>query len=90
MVELTKDELIRRADRLKTFLADDVVAQAFENLKAKWYDEWKSSATPESRERLWAKSCALDELEGAFRAIVDAGIVASADTPSEAPRPDQH
>ena len=90
MVEPTKDELIRRAERLKAFLADEVVVQAFDNLDKDYFEQWKAGATPAERELLWAKGRALDELRGAFRAIVDAGIVASADTPEGAPRPDQH
>ena len=77
---MTREDAIKRAERLKTFLADDVVQEAFENLERAWYEQWKSSDTPEARERLFAKSCALDELRGSFTAIVDSGIVAAEGT----------
>lgn len=80
-MEIDREELIRRALRLKEFLADEVVQQAFENLERHWYEQWKNSGQDvEMREHLFAKTSALDELRGQFAAIVDSGIVASEGT----------
>lgn len=80
-MEIDREELIRRAQRLQEFLADDVVKMAFDNLEKAWYEQWKNSGLDkEVREHLFAKVSALDELRGAFAAIVDSGIVASEGT----------
>lgn len=77
---MTDDDQVREGDTITRFLADPVVQRTFDGLTTKYMEEWKSGKSREDRESAWAKTRALDDLKDGFRAVVDAGRRAAANT----------
>ena len=61
------------ADTLSRFLKEPVVTDAFTALRNDAYREFLSAQTDEDRRQAHATAKAVDKLETAFRAVVDAG-----------------
>jgi hypothetical protein len=71
------DKAIRDGQRVAQFLADSAVQEAFAKMKARAYNSFKASLTPETRTEAWALARAVDELEIELRAVVDSGTLES-------------
>lgn len=70
---MSEQETINQAEVLLRFLTEPSVQQAFHNLESKYYKEFKSGLTPESRDIAWAKARVLDDFKAEMQVIVDAG-----------------
>lgn len=77
MTDITENEL-RDAERIKAFLADEIVQTAIENLRQKYYQDFKTSVSPELRNDAWACARAIDDFENELRAVVENGVAARA------------
>lgn len=61
------------ADTIARFLADDTVQAVFADIKQDAYQSFLRAKTDEDRRNAHAFAQALDRLETAFQAVVDAG-----------------
>lgn len=77
MTDVTEKE-IRDAERVVAFLADPAVEGAIERLRQKYYDEFKSSTTPERRTDAWSSARVIDDFANELRAVVENGVAARA------------
>ncbi len=70
---MSEQDDINRAEVLLRLLTEPVVQEAFQNLETRFYREFKTGLTPESRDIAWAKARVLDDLKAEFQIVVDAG-----------------
>lgn len=70
---MSEQETINQAEILLRFLTEPSVQQAFHNMETKYYKEFKSGLTPESRDIAWAKARVLDDFKAEMQVVVDAG-----------------
>lgn len=70
---MSEQETINQAEVLLRFLTEPSVQQAFHNMEMRYYKEFKTSLTPESREIAWAKARVLDDFKAEMQVVVDAG-----------------
>jgi hypothetical protein len=70
---MSEQEAISQAEILLRFLTDPSVQMAFQNIEDKYYREFKSSLTPESRDIAWAKARVIDDFKAEMQVVVDAG-----------------
>lgn len=76
MSEQQEQRQIDAARRVKAFLDDEAVREAFVMLEKRYFAEFKRAATPAEREQLHARVRALDDLFASVLGIVDAGKLA--------------
>jgi hypothetical protein len=70
-------EAVQRAERVKAFLRDDIVQEAFAALEKRYYEQFKAAIVPDTQRQAWALSRALDDLRAELQVVVDAGERAS-------------
>jgi hypothetical protein len=71
------DKSIRDGQRVAQFLADPAVAEAFDRVERRAFNQFKSSLTADTRTEAWAKARVIDELKIELRAVVDSGTLES-------------
>lgn len=69
----SEQEAINRAELLLRFLTEPFIQDVFSDLEKKYYREFKTSLTPESRDIAWAKARVLDDFKADMQIVVDAG-----------------
>lgn len=72
-MDLDPELAIIQGEAVARFLSDDVVGAVFRDLDSQYYEAWRSAATPEEREELWAKARAIVDLRYRLQAVADAG-----------------
>lgn len=73
----SEEKRIAEGARVEAFLRDDAVQNALKRLHERYYRDFKSAATPDAREAVWAQAKALDDLCTELAATVDSGTRAS-------------
>jgi hypothetical protein len=59
---MDEGKLIDAGRRIKAFLEDDAVKQAWIDLEKRYFNEFKAATSPEVREAIHARALALDDL----------------------------
>lgn len=79
MEDVSKEaRAIAAGETIERFLNDEIVKMAFGALEKGYADAWKTSADAAQREMLFAKVSVLQDLQSAFRSVVDNGKVTKA------------
>jgi hypothetical protein len=75
---MTRDEAIRRAQRAREILEDDLVREVLAEMQAGLFSEWQGTRVGETveRERLYMLHCAVKDFETRFKGIIETGKVA--------------
>lgn len=77
MTDVTEQE-IRDGERMTQFLTDPVVQDSIKHLRDRYYDDFKSSTSPERRNDAWACARVIDDFENELRAVAESGALARA------------
>jgi hypothetical protein len=76
MSEKSLEQQIAEGARVRAFLADPAVQEAFQRLNDRCFEEFKSSTTPAQREAIHAKLQAVDSLKIELSATDGRGTMA--------------
>lgn len=79
MAQKSRERVISDAERVNTFLKDDVIGGeqgVLTRLERKYYEEFTAAEDTEKRTTAWAKARVLKDFESELRILVDSGEMA--------------
>lgn len=70
-----RNDEIRRGDKAKAILEDEVFAEAFDKIKSVYMNAWEQSTVGDSqgRERLWAMVAHLNDVKAHLTTVITTG-----------------